>query len=366
MSSAADIDTFGPRDTTEEALRRYLDRLPGMAIAVVGDFFLDKYLVIDRALSEVSLETGLESYQVVAKRCSPGAAGTVTSNLRALGVGEVYAVGFIGDDGEGYELRRGLESTGVSTEFLLSRADCFTPTYTKPMLREAGVERELERMDIKNRQPLQAATEVELLGRLDACCERVDAVIVADQVQERNFGVVSDRVRARLGELATRYPDKVFAVDSRTRIGEYQRLTLKPNRREAALALDPSWRGELDFAAAREVGLALSRRAARPVYVTLSEAGILLCVASGAAGTGEPAGDVAVHVAGIPVPDPIDPVGAGDSTCAGIVSARCAGATLAEAALVGNLVASITVQQLGTTGTASPAQVLARYRALLT
>ena len=33
----------------------------------------------------------------------------------------------------------------------------------------------------------------------------------------------------------------------------------------------------------------------------------------------------------------------------------------AEAAIVGNLVASITVQQLATTGTASPAQLLERH-----
>jgi hypothetical protein len=37
-----------------------------------------------------------------------------------------------------------------------------------------------------------------------------------------------------------------------------------------------------------------------------------------------------------------------------------AGGTLPEAALVGNVTASITIQQLGVTGTASRAQVLAR------
>ena len=47
---------------------------------------------------------------------------------------------------------------------------------------------------------------------------------------------------------------------------------------------------------------------------------------------------------------------------AGIVSALCCGATPVEAALVGNLVASITIQQIGTTGTATREQVLGRYR----
>jgi bifunctional ADP-heptose synthase (sugar kinase/adenylyltransferase) len=70
----------------ERRLRSLLDRFPDTHVLVVGDYFLDRYLILDRALSEVSLETGLEAYQVVDVRCSPGAAGTVTSNLRALDV----------------------------------------------------------------------------------------------------------------------------------------------------------------------------------------------------------------------------------------------------------------------------------------
>jgi sugar/nucleoside kinase (ribokinase family) len=61
------------------------------------------------------------------------------------------------------------------------------------------------------------------------------------------------------------------------------------------------------------------------------------------------------------VTGPIDIVGAGDSTTAGIVSALCAGATPADAAHIGCLVASITIQQIGVTGTASPEQVLIRF-----
>ena len=56
---------------------RFLEILDGFAqvrLAVFGDFFLDKYLVIDPVLAELSLETGLEAHQVVAMRSSPGAA----------------------------------------------------------------------------------------------------------------------------------------------------------------------------------------------------------------------------------------------------------------------------------------------------
>jgi sugar/nucleoside kinase (ribokinase family) len=58
---------------------------------------------------------------------------------------------------------------------------------------------------------------------------------------------------------------------------------------------------------------------------------------------------------------PIDPVGAGDSVTAGMVASLLSGASPIEAASVGNLVASITIRQLGTTGTASPAEVLAAW-----
>ena len=96
-------------------LDELLDRFPHLHVLVVGDFFLDKYLTIDQQLSGISLETGLEAYQVVDIRCSPGAAGTVTSNLRTLGV-KVTALGVISDDGQGYELKRGLVERGVDIE----------------------------------------------------------------------------------------------------------------------------------------------------------------------------------------------------------------------------------------------------------
>ncbi|MCK4452227.1 MAG: ribokinase, partial [Anaerolineae bacterium] len=138
----------------ERRLDELLNRFLHLHVLVVGDFFLDKYLIIDRRLSEVSLETGLEAYQVVEVHCSPGAAGTVTSNLRALGV-KVTALGVIGDDYESYELKRGLAERGVDIEPLIQRADLFTPTYTKPMIREAdGREHEIQRLDIKNLFPL--------------------------------------------------------------------------------------------------------------------------------------------------------------------------------------------------------------------
>lgn len=79
-------------------------------------------------------------------------------------------------------------------------------------------------------------------------------------------------------------------------------------------------------------------------------------------GTGVPDLPLGVIVPAPPVRGEIDIVGAGDSATAGIVALLLCGATEVEAAAVGNLVASITIEQLGTTGTATPEQVVARWQ----
>jgi sugar/nucleoside kinase (ribokinase family) len=154
-----------------------------------------------------------------------------------------------------------------------------------------------------------------------------------------------------LAELAVQYPDKIFFADSRTRIGLFRNCLVKPNRSELLQALGIPAERPHDRAAVISLARRLGERTSRPVYTTCGEEGIVYVDRD------------AVHeVPGIAVAGPIDIVGAGDSTTAGIVSALCAGAAPAEAGALGCLVASITIQQLGVTGTASPAQVRQRFR----
>src|SRR5438128_10065306 len=79
-----------------------------LTVGVLGDLFLDRYLDLDATLTEPSLETGQDAYQVVRVRSYPGAAGTVINNLVALGARRVYPLSALGDDGEGHELLQAL------------------------------------------------------------------------------------------------------------------------------------------------------------------------------------------------------------------------------------------------------------------
>jgi rfaE bifunctional protein kinase chain/domain len=336
----------------DAGLERILARLPPLRIGVIGDLFLDRYLDIDAALTEPSLETGLDAYQVVRVRSVPGAAGTVINNLVALGVGRVAPVAVIGNDGEGHELLQALRSlVPVECQGVITTGHRRTPTYTKPLLHEHGrPPRELNRLDIKTRERMSAALEGVLLDLIDRTWERADALVVLDQVSEEDCGVVTAGVRNHLAEKARSSPDKFVLADSRERIGLFHDVCVKPNLQECRRGVTA---GDGEAVPAATAAEELSRRAGRAVFCTAGEAGIVVV---------EGPGQVAVQVPGYPVSGPIDVVGAGDSTSAAIVCAVAAGASYLEAAAFGNLVASITIQQLGTTGTASPAQVRERWR----
>ena len=327
-------------------LQAVVSRFPKSRIAVLGDFFLDKYLDVDPALAEDSLETGKTAHQVVSVRCSPGAAGTVVNNLAALGADELHVIGFTGDDGEGYELRRALQQLGCDTRGLFSVSDRFTPTYLKPRDgRNPDLSGEHERYDTKNRRPVPVGTQEQVVAHLTRLLPDIDAAIVLDQVEEAECGIVTKRVRDRLAMLAAGHRDKVVWVDSRCRIGLFRDVIIKVNAREAVREVFGDRADAEDDTVVGRAMSELGRRTGKPVFVTAGRRGIWV------------SDPIATLVPAVRVEGPTDPTGAGDSATAGAVLALCAGATLREAALLANLVASITIQQLASTGTAAPPQL---------
>jgi rfaE bifunctional protein kinase chain/domain len=334
---------------TTELIEHILATIPRRTVGVLGDLFLDRYLDIDSALDEPSVETGKTAYQVARVRSYPGAAGTVINNLAALGVGRIYPIAFIGDDGEGYELRQALKQLrAVEQGGLTTTSNRRTPTYMKPM---RGTE-ELNRLDIKNRTPTPEPLQDFILELLDEAWPQLDALIVLDQVSEEDCGVVTQRVRERLAELGEREPEKFVLADSRRRIGLFRNACTKPNMDEAVAAFELVCAGPIERYNDGAIANGLALQSRRAVFCTVGEDGVLLA---------DPPKDPQ-YVRTAPVSGPIDIVGAGDSCSAGITCAMVSGLTHEQAAAFGNLVASITIRQIGVTGTATPEQVRARWR----
>ncbi|MFW6437935.1 MAG: bifunctional heptose 7-phosphate kinase/heptose 1-phosphate adenyltransferase [Armatimonadota bacterium] len=345
--------TVGYEALTVEHFETIIARWHRINVAVVGDFFLDRYLIIDPELTEESIETGLDAHQVVEKRPQPGAAGTVTNNLGGLGVCDVSVIGVCGDDGEGYELRQAMEAQFLNTELFLTVPEIMTPTYTKPLVREGdGALRELNRLDIRSREPLPDNVQETIAERLEYLASISDAVIVCDQEADPELGVVTPTFVDALAETAARNEACVVWVDSRGDTSRFRNCIIKPNAFEACRAVGVEFEKEPTIEQAREAGERLMEQTnSRGAVVTLGENGVIVVTPDR-----EP-----MHVPGVPVEGEIDIVGAGDSFTAGMVATLAVqGTGWEDAAIIGNLVASITIQQIGTTGHATPDQLLQR------
>ncbi len=324
------------------------NRYGRLRAGIVGDFFLDRYLHIDPAKNETSIETGLTVYNVVQVRSQPGAAGTILNNLVALGVGEVFAVGFCGDDGEGYELRQALAAQpGVNLAHFLTTSMRRTPVYCKPLVLEPGKPpRKLNRFDSKNWTPTPPDLKRALADRIRVVAAVADILLLLDQVDLPETGVVTDLVKDAAHAAQQSRSDLVVLADSRRGLRDFPPVGFKMNVAEFALLIDSPASG-LDEV--RRHAAELSARNGQPVFVTLAEVGIV-----GAALGGEPE-----HLPAHPVRGPIDIVGAGDAVTANLAVALAAGASVREAMELAMAAASVVIHQVGTTGTASTSQLAA-------
>ena len=295
-----------------------------VVITVLGDFCLDKYLYIDAKKDEKSLETGLIAYQVTKKGLYPGAAGTIANNLRSLEV-ETICLGVIGDDGEGYELLKALKNIGANTSYMITDENRCTSTYTKPM--RDGIEQ--NRLDFKNFSPMKKQTEQKLIENLYQAASKSNALIVLDQFLEENCNTINSNIRKELAVVAKKYPELIIYADSRAYINLFENIMVKCNKSEI-----------------KDDGEAMYKKNKKPVFVTLGEEGSLVFDHEGAH-----------KIEAVKVEGEIDICGAGDACTSGIVLGMALGASPKVAALLGNIVASITIKQIGVTGTATINQV---------
>jgi rfaE bifunctional protein kinase chain/domain len=318
-----------------------------LSIAVLGDFCLDRYLEIDMGREEVSIETGLPVYNVSQVRSMAGGAGTIVNNLSALGIKKVYPIGLVGEDGEGYELCRALEQrAGVTTDAIIRTSQRRTFTYCKPMLcHPGGNQQELNRFDFKNWTPTPALLQGLLIGKLEEVAAQVDAVILLDQVDVPETGVVTRMVLERIKRLAKEDSNLVVIADSRRSLRDFPPVIFKMNAAELKSLIGAN--EELSFADVGRTAAELALQNHRSVFVTLAEKGIVGTAADGNYG----------HVPALPLRGQIDIVGAGDAVSANLAAAIAGGASLSETLELANAAASVVIHKLGTTGTASVGEI---------
>ncbi len=337
-------DTLIKVANNRENLRKILDAISSVRIAVIGDFCLDAYWFIDDAMSEISIETGVPTRPVSKQKYSLGGAGNVANNLAAMGVNDIRAFGVTGSDPFGVEMIRIMKETGIDTENLLvQEQEWHTHTYAKPYLADT----ELNRVDFGNFNLLSAETADRLIEKLIRALPDMDIVIVNQQVPS---GIHTGYFRDSLAKVILKFSDKLFITDSRNYNDFFQGSLRKMNDTEA-LKLCGSVKKPDEVISFSELAPAageLYKRYQKPVFITRGARGSVTVDETGI-----------TEIPGLMILSKVDTVGAGDSYLAGAASALAAGYGMTEAARIGTLVAGVTVQKLFQTGTASPEEILA-------
>jgi rfaE bifunctional protein kinase chain/domain len=306
-----------------------------LSALVIGDVCLDRWCRYQPAFSEPSRETGIPRLAVTSVECTPGAAGTVASNLASLGCGRVSVLGIAGDDGHGHELRRALRLGGIEDDALLIHADLVTFTYTKLINEATGME-DQPRVDFIRGRDLSPGVDAELVRRFNELAPQFDIVVVSDQAEVAVGATVTPALRGAIA----RVRDRVVWVDSRARAEHFRGVSLKLNQQEA------------DDACAR-IG-----HAGDPEALRGHTQAPLLIVTRGAEGAVIYTAQGTTAVRTRSIEKPVDICGAGDSFNAGGALMLALTGDPEAAAQFGNLVASITVMKPGT-GAATPEEILA-------
>jgi rfaE bifunctional protein kinase chain/domain len=323
-------------------LDRGLYPLAAVRVAVFGDFCLDAYWLLEEDAVELSIETGLPVRRVGQQRFSLGGAGNVAANLIDLGVTRVQAIGVAGNDLFGRELLRLLEERGADIgSGMVTDANWQTMVYAKP---HSG-EQEESRIDFGAFNVLSDETAEVLAVALDRAAADNNVIILNQQVPQ---GLSTPAMIDRINAVIARHTKTIFVADSRHRPELYRGAVLKLNAHEAAKLLGRTGQEDDSVETAVDMIRQISLRTENAVFLTRGEKGILVAE-----------GESVHQVAGIQLLSRTDPVGAGDTVVSAIAAVLGSGQDSLTAAQIANIAAAVTVQKLQTTGTATPAEILA-------
>lgn len=310
-------------------LSRLVARLAGRRVLVVGDMFLDEYLV-GRAVrlsreAPVPVLERTHSFALLGGACNPA------HNVVALGSQAVMA-GVVGDDAAGQRLLHALQAAGIDPAGVV--VDSSRPTTTKTRLVAESALRapqHLARIDSIERRSLDTPAEAVLLERLEALAPGCDAVLVSHY----RSGVVTPAVADRVRQLARQHR-LITVADAQADLARFAGFDLvKCNRAEAESELGQALAGEADFE--RALAHLLPRLGVEHLVVTRGSEGM----------SSLQRGRTVAHSPAVPVGDVYDVVGAGDTVVAVLALALAAGVSLGIAAHLANAAAGLVVRRLG-------------------
>lgn len=326
---------------SSEHLFKLLDSFTQARVLVAGDLTLDEFLT--GQVERISREAPVLIIRHEHTRQTPGGGANAVYNLAKLGA-KVKVAGFVGKDSQGEALRDIFEAAAIDTSAML--IDPARPTVTKTRIAghaRQSVTQQMVRVDRKSDELPDTDKQLQLAKQIREQLDTVDAVVCSDY----GDGVLTTPViEAALSHSRT-------IVDAQTGLGRFRGAgVFTPNLPEAELAVGYKINNPKTLSQAGKDLLELTQ--AKQILITRGDEGMTFFDRTG----------IENHIPAFNRTDVFDVTGAGDTVVAALTLSLCMGASFWEAAVLGNLAASIVVRQFGT-ATTSVEEMKAALQVLL-
>ncbi len=314
----------------KEELISKLDNLSKPSVLVIGDMAIDEmvYGNTDRMSREAPVLI-LRHYNT---KIILGAASNAANNIAALNGGKVSVIGTYGDDYYAPILIDTFKKSGINTEYMVKDKSRATTVKTRISGScSQSVTQQIVRIDRETIDPLSEKTEDKIIEKMEKAIPKHDAVILSDY----NIGLLTDNIIKKAIELCKKY-NKIIVVDSQKDLDRFQGVTsMTPNQPDSEKFVGFSIINEETLKKAGDE--MLKKTNAESALITLGGDGMALFEKDG-------------NFVKVPVfnkTDVFDVTGAGDTVVAAFTLAMAAGFTKKEAAVIGNLAASIVIRYFG-------------------
>ena len=321
---------------TRGQLLERLEQMDDVGVLVIGDVGIDRYTM--GAVERISPEAPVPIVRVQEEKLKLGLAANVADNLQTLGARPLLC-GVIGKDRAGADFKTLMRAGGMTSAYLAEDAG------RRTVLKERIVSdrQQLLRVDYEDVHGVDAKLEKLILARIQSALKSSDAVILQDYAK----GMISEKFSRKIFEVAARSGCAV-AVDpnSKTPLEVYRgSFILTPNRSEAE-ALTGVRIG--DGVSLAEAGhRLLSATDAPHAVITLGKDGMAVFER----------GRFEAEIIPTFAREVYDVSGAGDTVISMLTLALTVGASVTEAAALGNLAAGVVVGKRGT-ATVNPRELL--------
>jgi rfaE bifunctional protein kinase chain/domain len=299
-------------------------------IIIVGDVGIDKYTLGD--VTRISPEAPVPVVHVQREWEKLGLAANIGHNLQSLGI-EGTLCGVVGNDIRAPRFDSLLEAENLKTWGIVR--DPSRPTIFKERI-TTGTQ-QICRIDYEDDLPISSEVESTLIERVGDFLDDHSGVILEDYAK----GTMTKEVIRKCIEMAREKEKLVFVDPGVSTPPEYYKgcYLLKPNLKEARLMVESLGYTYKKKTLEEKAVILADKLDVEKLVITLGPEGMALL---------DTAGEGKLEVIPTVAQEVFDVSGAGDTTISLLASALLCGATLNEAAWIGNCGAGVVVAKKGT------------------